>query len=477
MSSESESFPPGVQPPAQGPLRAAWAMIQARLRSLTTGSVNRRVMGATLLIGTLTLGIKVLALLKESVVAAAYGTGSSFDAFIIAQLLPMTLISIISGSLNAALIPSYIEVRDQDSPQAAHRLYTTVLMLNAVLLVLVTIIMGVTAKIWLPLIASGFDPDKLALTRTLLYGSLPMVVMAGFCTTWGALLNAGERFALVAIAPALQPLAIVGCLGLLLSSMGIYALLIGTLLGVALETATVGIALARQGHPLTPKWHGSTPAFRRVLGQYGACISSAFLVSGMGLVDQAMASSLGPRSNSALNYGSKLVMLILTLGAASLGTAILPQLSRMVAANDLGGVRHFLKQYTRIILTVTVPFVLVMIFLSRPIIRLFFQHGAFSAADTDLVVQVQIFYLIRIPFSTCLVLVTRSLTALKANHFMTVMSVGSFVLNILLNYVLMTKYGIAGITLSTSICSMVILLCLSLALHRLLQKRAAKGSL
>ena len=197
----------------------------------------------------------------------------------------------------------------------------------------------------------------------------------------------------------------------------------------------------------------------------------------MGLVDQAMASSLGPRSNAALSYGSKLVMLILTLGAASLGTAILPQLSRMVAANDLAGLRHFLKQYSRIIFAVTVPFVLVMILLSRPIIRLFFQHGAFSAADTDLVVQVQIFYLIRVPFSTCLVLVTRSLTALKANHFMTVMSVGSFVLNILLNYLFMTKYGIAGITLSTSVCSIVILLCLSLALHRLLEKRAANASL
>lgn len=464
-------------PTSQGPLGAAWASARARLRALTSGSVNRRVMGAALLIGILTLGIKVLSLFKESVVAAAYGTGSSFDAFIIAQLLPMTLISIISGSLNAALIPSYIEVRDQESPEAAHRLYTTVLMLNAVLLVGVTVAMGVTARLWLPLIASGFDADKLALTRTLLYGSLPMVVMTGFCTTWGALLNAGERFALVAIAPALQPLAIVGALGLLLSSTGIYALLLGTLLGVALETATVGIALARQGHPLMPRWHGSTPAFRRVLGQYGACISSAFLVSGMGLADQAMASSLGPRSNAALSYGSKLVMLILALGASSLGTAILPQLSRMVAANDLGSLRHFLKQYIRIIFAVTIPFALLMIALSRPIIRLFFQHGAFSAADTDLVVQVQIFYLIRIPFSTALVLVTRSLTALKANHFMTVMSVGSFVLNIVLNYLFMTRYGIAGITLSTSVCSMVILLCLSLALRRLLDRRAAQGAL
>ena len=58
------------------------------------------------------------------------------------------------------------------------------------------------------------------------------------------------------------------------------------------------------------------------------------MVSGMGLVDQAFASSLGPHSNSALSYGSKLVALVISLGATALATAILPQLSRMVAVRN-----------------------------------------------------------------------------------------------------------------------------------------------
>lgn len=151
-----------------------------------------------------------------------------------------------------------------------------------------------------------------------------------------------------------------------------------------------------------PHWHGINPAFRKVRAQYGACIAGAFLVSGMRLVDQGMASMLGPRSNSALNYGSKLVGLILSLGATSLGTAILPQLSKMVALKNWSGIQHFLKQYSRIILGVTIPGTLVLILLSRTIIRVMYQHGAFSSSDTDLVVKIQIFYLLRIPFSTTL---------------------------------------------------------------------------
>jgi len=457
--------PPETAPPLPN---GSFARLSRRFKGLTTGSVNRRIFGATLVVGVLTFAIKIISLLKESFVAAAYGTGPSFDAFIIALLLPMTVISIVSGSLNGALIPTYIEIREQQDRQAAHRLYTTVLMLNTVLLLGLTLVMATTARLWLPIIASGFDAEKLALARTLLYGSLPIIVLTGFSTTWGALLNAGERFALVAIAPAFQPLAIVLVLGLFLSSMGIYALLVGTLLGVALETALIGIALSRQGHPLMPRWYGATPAFRKVCGQYGACIAGAFLVSGMSLVDQAMASQLGPRSNSALAYGSRLTMLILSLGASSLGIAILPQLSKMTAVHDWKGLQRFVKTYSMILLGISIPVTLLLLLTSRFLLRVLLQHGSFSASDVDLVNQVQVFYLLRIPISTIGVLVTRSLTALKSNYVLTLISVFSFILNIIFDIIFMKKFGIAGITLATSVWSLVALLCGVIALRRIL---------
>jgi len=466
---------PGSPAPQPG-LAELLATVRRYWKLATTGSVNRKVLGATLLIGSLTFGIKLISVAKESVVAAAYGTGAAFDAFIVALLLPMTVISIISGSLNAALIPTYIEIREKEEPKAAHRLYTTVLMVNTLLLLSLTLVMAATSGLWLPLVASGFDAEKMALTRLLFYGSLPIVVITGFSTTWGALLNAGERFALVAIAPALHPLAIVTCVGLLFSSLGIHALLAGTLLGVVLEAVVIGTALARQGHPLLPSWRGITPAVRRVTAQYGACIAGAFLVNGMFLVDQAMASQLGPRSNSALNYGSKLVALILTLGGASLGTAVLPQLSRMVALEDWKGIRHFLKTYTKLILGITIPLTVVMILFSKPLIRLLYQHGSFSADDTDLVAQVQVFYLLRVPISSVGVLVTRSLTALKANHILSSVSALSFVLNIFFNYIFMQRFGVAGISLSTSAWCTVTLLTLSIALHLKLKAESRKST-
>jgi len=433
------------------------------------------VFGSAVVVGVLTLGLKGVSFFKEAFVASAFGTSDSYDACIVAMLLPMTIVGILSGSLNAALIPTYIDTREHEGAEAAQRLYSSILTWNAALLVGLSALMALTVDAWLPLIASGFNPAKLGLARQLLYWSLPLIVLTGFSTTWGALLNAGDRYALVAIAPVMQPAAILLTLGML-QAIGVHALLLGTVLGLLLEACLLGVALHRSGHTLLPRWFGATPAFRRVLNQYGACIGASFLVSGMTLVDQAFAASLGPRSNASLSYGSKIVSLVLSLGASALGTAILPQLSRLVSQGDWGGIRRFLSFYFKVLMGVTLPVTLLLIGTSGPIIRAVFERGSFSPEDTALVSSVQVYYFLRIPFSVCGVLVTRTLTALRANHVLLVMAGGSFALNALLDWWMVRHFGLAGIALATSICSVFTLCCLGAAMLRVLAGQEATGS-
>jgi putative peptidoglycan lipid II flippase len=144
----------------------------------------------------------------------------------------------------------------------------------------------------------------------------------------------------------------------------------------------------------------------------------------------------------------------------------------MVAARNWDGIRRFLRFYGGAILAVTIPGCLLLVALSPWIIRIMYQRGAFTAADTNLVVRIQVFYLFRIPFATCGVLATRTLTALRANQVLLYMSFASFALNAGLDYIFMHRYGIAGITLSTTVCSAVVTLCLAMAMYRMLDRRA-----
>lgn len=449
---------------------------RAKLTDITTGSANRRIFGAALIVGSLTFVVKLGSMVKESFVAAYYGTGDEYDAFVIALLIPMAAINIIGGSLNAALMPTYIEVRDREERGNAQRLYSTVLMWNMILLLGFTLLMAATVTLWLPLLASGFSPRKLEVTRSLFLWSLPIIVIRGFSTTWGAILNAGERFGVVALAPAVYPITIISSLILLSASSGIHALLLGTVLGYALEAAIIGGALARRGYPLLPHWSGMTEAVRKVRGQYAACIADASIMAGIGLVDQAMASMLGPRSNSALSYGNKLVSVIMSLGAMALATAILPQFSRLTAGGDWKALRRSLRTYTRLVLGITIPLTAVLIVFSSFLIRLLYQRGAFAEGDTELVATVQSFYLLQLPFIVTLVLITRAIIALKANQVLMVVSVGILLLKVVLNYIFMHTFGVAGIALSTAGCSLFIFVLLMGILYRYLLPKAESVS-
>ena len=95
-----------------------------------------------------------------------------------------------------------------------------------------------------------------------------------------------------------------------------------------------------------PRWHGLDHALRKVINQYIPVVAGAILMCGTMLVDQSMAAMLGAGSVATLNYGGKVVTLILGIGSVSLSTAVFPHFSRMVAVYDWAGIRHTLKTYT-----------------------------------------------------------------------------------------------------------------------------------
>ena len=115
----------------------------------------------------------------------------------------------------------------------------------------------------------------------------------------------------------------------------------------------------------------------------------ALLMSGMTAVDQAMAAMLAPGSVAALNYGNRIVAMLLSL-MAGLWIVVLTYFSKMVAENDWKAVRHTLNTYTRLVFAVGIPLVLLLVFFSEPIVSILFERGAFSTQDTSLVSNIQI---------------------------------------------------------------------------------------
>jgi putative peptidoglycan lipid II flippase len=214
---------------------------------------------------------------------------------------------------------------------------------------------------------------------------------------------------------------------------------------------------------------------RQVLAQYLPTAAGAVMMSSTPLVDQAMAAMMDPGSVAALNYGNKIVALIMGVGSSALATTVLPYFSKMVEASDWKGLRHSLRTYIRLILFLTIPFTLFCYMFSRQLIGLLYQRGAFTSADTLVVSQIQALYVLQVPFHTVGVLVVRCISSLKANRILMWSTAISCVLNVSLDYALMQKMGIAGIALSTALVYVCACSFVSFMLYRTL-KRVEQGT-
>jgi putative peptidoglycan lipid II flippase len=449
-----------------------------RFRQLSRGyaaTANRRIFAAMVTVGAFSLAVKLAATLKEVVVAHRFGVSDNLDAFLIAYVLPSFAINVIAGSFNSALIPTFIQVREREGEMAAQRLFSTVLVWSAALLTALSALLALAAPYLLPVIASGFTAEKLALTRSLFFILLPMLPLSGIATIWAAILNAGERFALAAITPIIRPLAVMLAVIEFSERAGVYALAAAVVAGAALECALLARGLKQRAVSIRPRWHGLSPAVKQVMKQYAPMIAAAAAMSSAPLVDQSMAAMLGAGSVSALGYGNRTATVVVSLCSIALSTAVLPQFSRMVAAGDWRGLRHTIKTYTRLILLATIPLTVALVLLARPLVSLLFERGAFTREDVIQVAAVERLYALQLPFYVLGMLFVPLISALKANSVLMWGTVISFTLNIILDYALMRWMGLPGIALATSIVYMVGLIYKAAMSARLLKKAIRAG--
>jgi len=435
-------------------------------------SVNLKIFRAVTILSSFSGVVLVATTARELVVANYFGRSDALDAYVTAYVLPLFIVNLVAKSFDVAVIPTFVEVRELEGSGAAQRLFSGALVWSLALLLTVALLLAAFAPYYLPLLGSGFSASKLLLTRRLLYLMLPLIVMSAVTVNGTALLNAGERFALPALLPVLAPLG--GLLFLIAFGRrwGIYALAAGTVVGTALQATSLVVLARSLGFSLMPRWSGFDPKLRQVMGQYVPMVAGALLMGTTELVDQAMAAMLPSGSVAALSYARKIVNVLVVVGAIPLGAATLPYFSDMVAKRAWDACRHTLRTYAGLILLVTVPVTAGMVVFAQPLVRILFQRGAFGAADTAVVSHVEAWLALQVPFYLAGNMAVRLISALKRNGLLMAIAAVNTGLNAVLNWVLMWRYGVAGIALSTSIVYLVSCLLVFSSLYVLIGRKS-----
>ena len=413
-------------------------------------TVRNKILSAAAVVGIFTILAQVGGFAKELTVAAWFGTGDAIDAFLIALLVPTFIVNILAGSISASFLPTFIRVYRNRGLAGAQNVLTGVITGFLFFGLVLSIILIVFTPLYLPALCSGFSSEKLKLAQMILYALVPIILLKGLSTICAGVLNALDNFALAAFLPILGPLSVIFFILSVGDSLGIYALVIGTILGFGLETLFIGGAIIKRKLSLRPRLICFDPDLRIVIGQFLPMIAGSIIMGSTEIVDKAMAAALAPGSVAALNYGNKIIAAVMTLATTAIGTAVLPYFARMVAGKDWKNIRSTIKFYLSIVFFIGIPAAILIYTFSDSIVNIIFQRGFFTTEDTAIVSPVQAYFAFQIPFYVAGIVVVRLISALRANHILMWGAAINLIVNIGLNLLFIHYLGLKGIALSTS---------------------------
>ncbi|WOH66243.1 murein biosynthesis integral membrane protein MurJ [Bradyrhizobium sp. BWA-3-5] len=336
-------------------------------------------------VSTGTLASRLLGFARDSVLAALLGAGAVADAFLTAfQLVNVVRRLLTEGGLNAALVPAWLKVRERGGAKEAAAFAGRVLGTIACLLIVATALLALVMPLVIAVLAPGFvGRETLQLATDNARLMLPYLAFAGPVTVMMALLNAQGRFALTAFSPLLFNIALIVVMAVLLAARADAAR------AAQVIAATVGIAgllqlsvlVLRRGEALaSPLRISFDQEIRGFVGKAapGMMASSApqlLMVAG------AIIASSSPSAVSWLYFANRLVELPLGIVGVAMGTVLIPELTRAVRGEDHTAVAHAESRALELAVGLALPATLGLMVLAEPIVRLLFEHGAFTADD------------------------------------------------------------------------------------------------
>ena len=413
-------------------------------------TIRKKIMSAAAIVGAFTILAQIGGFGKELTVAARYGIGDALDAFLIAFLIPSFVVNVIGSSLSSAFLPTFIQAyKNQDAATAQNILSSAIGWFIFLSLTLSFLIVIIAPQIVLTL-CGGFTIHKIELTKDLLYFLLPIILLKGVTSIWAGVLNALDSFALPAAVPVLGPLSVIILILGAGTSLGIFALVFGTLIGFGLEAMLMGTAVVKRNFSIRPRLHWSNPEIKTIFRQFLPVVAGALIMCSAEIVDKGMAGALSPGSVAALNYGNRIIAAVLTLATTAIGTALLPYFSRMVAEGKWKDIRRTIRFYLGLTFVFGIPAAIIIFGISENIIQLVFQRGSFTSHDTGMVAPVQALFALQIPFYVASIVIVRFISSMRANHLLMWGSAINLFVNIVLNIVFINLLGLKGIALSTS---------------------------
>ena len=332
-------------------------------------------------VGAMTGISRIFGFIRDMLIARFLGAGRMSDIFFAAFKLPNLFRDLLGeGALSAIFIPMYTDMKKDEG--FAKNVFSW----------LMVILLGITIvfEIFMPLIiwalAPGFseDPGKMQLTVTI--GRIMFFYVIFICGAafLSAVLNAHSRFILAAFMPVLLNIMLICAL--------IGSIWYGNQYIIYVMAGTVVLSGIIQFLTLWKRIRCKHFGLRLIIPHWNTQIKNMFKRFGVSLVGSGfyqitiivgtLVASWQSGAVSWLYYSDRMVQLPFAMIGLAVGTVLISSISKALTDKNMRSVYLQQNSSMRRSMMLIMPCVVGLFVLAEPIIRILFEHGAWTAEST-----------------------------------------------------------------------------------------------
>ena len=335
-----------------------------------------------------TLAAKALGLVRDSLIAAFFGTGMEADAFMAASKAPTMLFDVvIGGVISATFIPVFNNVMTKQGKDEAMEFVNKFVTMVFLVTLAISVFGIIFAEPVVNFMAPNYTGDKHDLTVRLTSIMFPMIIFTGFAFSFVGFLQSMGEYNIPSIISLVSNAAII-----------LYFALFGKKYGVTGLAVTMVIAWSLQLLVQVPSLIKFKYRFRIDLRLRDKNIKSALLLAGPMLIStwvQPLYSVVNSRlasgidgAYSSLELANRLYIIVTGVFSFVVTNLIFPKMSKANASDNKEEAQGLIMTSLKAIFIIILPTMAGMIILSHPITNIIYRRGEMTSQSAAVIASV-----------------------------------------------------------------------------------------
>ncbi|AKA71919.1 murein biosynthesis integral membrane protein MurJ [Clostridium scatologenes] len=428
---------------------------------------SKKVIKSSIIVMILIILGKVLALIRDSLIAAKFGVTYVTDIYNFALGI-VYLLTTISYGLTTTFIPLHTEHLQKNNEEHKNRFVNNVINVSSIITIIITVLLIIFAKDIIYIFGHGLSKDSkvfdssIQVTRIMM---LSLVFISLQSVVTGVLQSHKEFYEPAAMA-MVSNIVYVIYLVFFAVEFGIKGFAIATVIGFFMQFL-INIPKYKKlgyGYKLVIKF--KDPELINMLKLMIPIIISTSVVQLNLFINRSFATNIYGGAVTVLDFANKINTLAYEVFAIGIAMIVYPTLSELAVKEDKTEYKNSLSQAINIIMIILIPAAIAIAVLREPLITIIFKRGAFNNEALKLTANALLFYCPAMIAYGIRDVLNKAFYSIKDSKTPMVNSFIGIVLNIIINLIVIKYMKVSGLTLAITISASVTTIMMIWNLHK-----------